>query len=88
MKKISEGIFYCGLHDKTRKIFDQLVPLTQGTTYNSYLVQGSEKTALIDTMYAKFSEQYLDMLASSGAKIDYIVSIMPNQTIVAQYQRY
>ncbi len=74
MKKILDGIFYCGIHDKTRKVFDQLVPLTQGTTYNSYLVQGSEKTALIDTMYAKFSEQYLDMLASSGAKIDYIIS--------------
>ncbi len=74
MKEISDGIFYCGLHDKNRKVFDQLVPLPQGTTYNSYLVKGSEKCALVDTMYAKFSDVYIDDICASGVKIDYIVS--------------
>ena len=74
MKEIIDGIFYCGIHDKTRKIFDQLVPLPQGTTYNSYLVRGSEKSALIDTMYQKFGGEYVDMIVASGVKLDYIVS--------------
>lgn len=74
MKKIADGVHYCGIHDKDRKIFDQLVPLPQGTTYNSYIVEGSEKTALIDTMYAKFGGQYIDAIAASGLRIDHIVS--------------
>lgn len=74
MKEIAPGVFYCGLHDRNRKLFDQLVPLPQGTTYNSYLVEGSEKCALIDTMYEKLLGSYCDMIAARGAKIDYIVS--------------
>ncbi|MBQ2722843.1 MAG: hypothetical protein IJF70_08030, partial [Opitutales bacterium] len=74
MKQISDGIFFCGLHDKTRKVFDQLVPLPQGTTYNSYLVKGAEKTALIDTMYIKFADKYMDMLTANNVHVDYIVS--------------
>lgn len=74
MKEITDGIFYCGKLDKQREIFDQLVPLKQGTSYNSYLVRGAQKTALIDTMYAKFADEYVDDFISSGAKVDYIVS--------------
>lgn len=74
MEKIAEGIFFCGTCDRQRKIFDQLVPLPQGTTYNSYLVVGADKTALIDTTYAKFEDGYLEAIAASGAKIDYIIS--------------
>ena len=74
MLKIIDGVFYCGLHDRTRKVFDQLVPLPQGTSYNSYLVCGSEKNALIDTMYAKLGAEYLDMIRAKGVNIDYIIS--------------
>ena len=74
MKEITKGIYYLGLHDKNRKVFDQLVPLPQGTTYNSYLVCGEQKCALIDTMYAKFTTQYIDMLSAAKAKPDYIIS--------------
>jgi len=74
MKEILPGVFYCGLHDKDRKVFDQLVPLPQGTTYNSYMVRGSQKCALIDTMYVKFRSEYLDMISSTGIAPDYIIS--------------
>ncbi len=72
MKEIISDVFYCGVHDRDRKIFDQLVPLPQGTTYNSYLVKGSQKVALIDTMYIKFADEYLKLF--DGEKIDYIIS--------------
>ena len=73
MKEISKGVYYLGLHDYDRKIFDQLVPLPQGTTYNSYLVRGSEKCALVDTMYVKFSSAYIDMIKAANVCPDYIV---------------
>lgn len=74
MKQIIENVFFCGLPDKNRKLFDQLVPLPQGTTYNAYVVKGSEKVALIDTMYEKLRGEFVDMIAASGLKIDYIIS--------------
>lgn len=72
---IKENIYYCGLKDKERKLFDQLVPLPEGTTYNSYLVVGSEKTALIDTMYPKKIHEFISNLDENNIKnIDYIIA--------------
>lgn len=74
-KEIKNNVFYCGLNDKERKIFDELIPLEQGTSYNSYLVKGSEKIALIDTMYPPKSDEYLKNLDENGIeKIDYIIA--------------
>ncbi len=70
---IKEDIFWVGAKDPDRKVFDGLLPLSQGTTYNSYLVQGSEKTALIDTVEPEFLEVLLENLKGIK-KIDYIVS--------------
>ncbi len=72
MIEIKNNVYYCGLNDKDRKIFDELIPLEHGTTYNSYLVKGSEKTALIDTMYPPMSDEFLKNLGD--VKIDYIIA--------------
>lgn len=74
MQEIADGIFYCGRFDGDRRLFDQLMPIPQGTSYNSYLVKGGNKTALIDTMYEKFEGEFLDEIIASGHKIDYIIS--------------
>jgi flavorubredoxin len=61
--------------DWDRRLFDQLVPLPEGTTYNSYLIKGSEKTALIDTVYPPNTVEYLELLKKSGLrKLDYIIA--------------
>ena len=74
MKKITENIFYCGVEHHDRRLFDQLVPLPCGTTYNSYLVKGSEKTALIDTVYPEKAEELINKLKEAGInKIAYII---------------
>ena len=57
-QKIKDGILYAGMNDEDRLIFDELIPLDHGTSYNSYIVIGSEKTAVIDTMYPKFTKEY------------------------------
>ena len=75
MKEIKNNIFYCGLNHRERKMFDELVPLPRGTTYNSYFVKGSEKNVLIDTMYPEKSDEYLEKLDEAGViQIDYIVA--------------
>ena len=74
-QEITNGIYFCGLNDCERKIFDELIPLESGTTYNSYLIKGCEKTALIDTMYPPKTQEYLNNLEENGINhIDYIIA--------------
>ncbi len=49
-RMIVPNVFSVGAVDWNRRLFDALIPLPDGTSYNSYLIQGSEKTALIDTV--------------------------------------
>lgn len=75
MKEIKNNIFYCGLNHRERRLFDELIPLPIGTTYNSYFVKGSQKNAIIDTMYPPKADEYLQKLDDAGIeKIDYIVA--------------
>ncbi len=74
-QEIKNNIYYCGLNDCDRRIFDELIPLEHGTSYNSYLVKGSEKTAIIDTMYPPKTTEYLKRLAENQiGKVDYIIA--------------
>ena len=74
-QEIKNNIYYCGLNDVDRVIFDELIPLEHGTSYNSYLVKGSEKVAIIDTMYPPMSDEYIKNLEENGvSKVDYIIA--------------
>ena len=73
-RKIKEGIHSVGAVDWDSRIFDNLIPLPDGTSYNAFLVQGSEKTALIDTVDPTMSDVILKRLNEVNCKhIDYIV---------------
>lgn len=71
--KIKEGIYKLGAVHFERRLFDSLIPLPDGTSYNSYLVKGSEKTALIDTVDPMKSDVLMEQL-KDVPRIDYIVS--------------
>ena len=74
-RPIKPGILSLVAIDWDRRIFDELVPLPEGTTYNSYLVRGSEKTALVETVYHPFTASYLEALEKAGlTRLDYIVA--------------
>ena len=74
VKKIKNGIYWVGAIDWDRRLFDELIPLPDGTTYNAYLVEGSEKTALIDTVDPSKTGELLDNLQELEVKrIDYII---------------
>ena len=49
-RKIVPNVHLIGAVDWDRRLFDALIPLPDGTSYNAYFVQGSEKNALIDTV--------------------------------------
>ena len=74
MQKINNNVIYLGQNDEHRDFFDELLPLEHGTSYNSYLIKGSEKNALIDGMYLKKADEYLNELDELGLKIDYIIA--------------
>jgi flavorubredoxin len=72
IQKIKDNIYYVGTIDWHRRLFDALIPLPDGTSYNAYLVKGSEKTALIDTADPAREREFLSNLKAAGAeRIDY-----------------
>jgi flavorubredoxin len=75
MRKLQEDIFEVGAIDWDARLFDRLIPLPDGTSYNSYLIKGKEKTALIDTVDPSRTHVLLDNLMQCDIdKIDYIIS--------------
>ena len=73
-REIVQGIFWVGALDFDRRLFDALIPLPDGTSYNAYLIKGSEKTALIDTVDpAKEFELVSNLLKLGVERIDYVV---------------
>ncbi len=72
--RLAENVYYVGVKDRDRRLFDSLVPLPQGTTYNSYLIK-DEKTALIDTVNPGFEEELVSRINQIHpvTDIDYIV---------------
>jgi len=74
-RKIKDGIYWVGAVDWDRRMFDCLIPLPDGTSYNAYLVQGSEKTALIDTVDPSMSHILIGRLTQLGVeRIDYVIA--------------
>jgi len=72
-RPIMPGITLMGAVDWDRRLFDSLIPLPEGTSYNAYLVRGSEKTALVDTV----DPAKLDVLMAqldSVERLDYLVA--------------
>ncbi len=75
VEKISEGVFSVGVVDWDRRVFDELIPIPEGTSYNSYLVKGSDKVALLDTVDPPKADEFFSNLKEAGVeKIDYIIS--------------
>jgi flavorubredoxin len=73
-REIRPNVYYVGAVDWDRRLFDSLIPLPDGTSYNSYLVKGSEKSALVDTVNPPMKETLLDNLDELGLeKLDYVI---------------
>lgn len=73
--EIARNIFWVGAKDWNRRMFDALIPLPQGTSYNAYFVKGEEKTALIDTVNPGFEKELHEKInmISNLEKLDYLI---------------
>ena len=73
-REVAQGIFWVGVLDFDRRIFDELIPLPEGTSYNAYLIRGGEKTALIDTVDPTKEFELISNIVKLGVdRIDYVV---------------
>ncbi len=74
MQKITENIYYVGVNDRNKSLFEGLWPLPNGVSYNSYLID-DEKVCLIDTVEVDFFTQFLEHIREviGDRKIDYMV---------------
>ena len=90
-RMIREGVYALGAIDWDRRLFDSLIPLPDGTSYNAYLIHGSEKWALLDTVDP--SKMHVLMSQLEGVpEIDYVISHHAEQdhsgTIPAVLEKY
>ncbi len=75
VKKIVDRVFSVGAVDWDRRFFDELIPLPDGTSYNSYLILGGERTALIDTVDPEKEYELIGNLKKLNVeRIDYVIA--------------
>jgi flavorubredoxin len=75
VRKITDEIYWIGSIDWNRRIFDELIPLPDGTSYNSFLIKNGNEGLLIDTVDpAKKEEFFQNIKEAKVEKISYIIS--------------
>jgi len=75
VKEISKNVYSIGIIDWNRRIFDELIPLPDGTSYNSYLLKNQKEALLIDTADPSKMEEFLQNIEESEVeKISYIIA--------------
>ncbi|MDD4992016.1 MAG: FprA family A-type flavoprotein [Paludibacter sp.] len=73
-QEIAKDIFYVGVNDRQKHKFENMLPLPNGVSYNSYLIV-DEKTALIDTVDISFGDIFIDKIQAQlkGRPLDYLI---------------
>ncbi|MGB9960365.1 MAG: FprA family A-type flavoprotein [Candidatus Bathyarchaeales archaeon] len=73
--KLSENVYWVGSRDWNRRLFDALIPLPKGTSYNAYLVIGEKGNALIDTVNPGFEKELEEKIHAviRPETIDYVI---------------
>jgi flavorubredoxin len=74
-REIKPGVFYVGVNHWDRRLFDELIPLPDGTTYNAYILKGSEKIALIDSADPEKQDELIANIKNLHLEnIDYLIA--------------
>ena len=73
--KIATNVYWVGANDSETKLFEGLWEIPEGVSYNSYLIHGSEKTALIDSVHRNFTQEHIERITKiiDTSKINYII---------------
>jgi len=90
-RQIRENIHWMGAVDWDRRLFDSLIPLPDGTSYNAYLIRGSDKTVLLDSVDPTKADTLLTQL-QDVPHVDYVIAHHAEQdhsgSIPAVLERY
>ena len=73
-QQIAKDIFYVGVNDRQKHKFENMLPLPNGVSYNSYLIM-DEKTALVDTVDIGKGDVFIEKVKSQlrGKTLDYLI---------------
>lgn len=77
---IKNNLDWVGALDPNLRVFDIIMHTPYGTTYNSYVLKGSEKTAIFETVKSEFFDEYLERLTHLGINLEEIAYIVVNHT--------
>lgn len=77
--KIKENIYYVGVLDEDLKTFDVIMDIEHGTSYNSYIVEGENAVALIDSVKNEFADKFIDNI-KKYVDINHIDYLIVNHT--------
>ena len=74
IRQLVNNIYYVGVNDRQKDLFENMLPLQYGVSYNSYLIS-DEKTVLVDTVEHPFVEQLINQVTSvlNGKPLDYLI---------------
>lgn len=74
-KKLKNDLFWVGTQDPDLRVFDIIMYTEFGTSYNSYVLKGSEKNVVFETSKVKLADEYLEKLTEiiPLEEIDYII---------------
>ena len=78
-QEVTSKVFWVGVRHAELEMFDELFPTHNGTTYNSYVVRGEQKTALIDTVKAPFTDEFFAKV-EAACGLDQIDLVVINHT--------
>lgn len=75
VREIAEDIYFIGTIDWDRRLFDELIPLPDGTSYNSYLIKNNEEALLIDTVDPSKKDEFFQNIEEAQVeKINYLIA--------------
>ena len=74
IRQLVDKIYYVGVNDRQKDLFENMLPLQYGVSYNAYLIN-DDKTVLVDTVEHPFVEQLIDQvkIVLNGKKLDYLI---------------
>ena len=74
LKEIANKVYYVGVNDRQKVLFENMWPLPYGVSYNSYLI-ADEKTVLVDTVDVCYADIFLKKIedALGGRPLDYLI---------------
>lgn len=72
-RPLSDSVSWMGAIDWDRRLFDSLIPLPDGTSYNAWLVRGRDRTVLIDAVDPSMRAELMAQLEAVPA-LDYVIA--------------